>query len=495
MNTGNRNIRFIFGLKLKQLRFDMGYSLAVLSEETGISKSYLNEIEKGKKYPKPEKIIKLSKALNTDYDELVSIRLKKNLSPISQLIETNILNELPLEFFGIGQSELLKLLSVAPTRLSAFVDSIIQIAKKYDIQVEQFFYAVLRSYQEMHDNYFPELENEAEIFRERIGIKPGSLSSIAILEKYLITKCDYTIVYDGLSKYPEIKQLRYLWIKKDDGKNKLLLNKAISKTQLLFILGREAGFNYLKLYDRSSTSSWVHSHSFDQVLNNFKAYYFSSAILLHERIFLRGLMAFIARKKFNRKGVIRLINNSSSTPEAFLLRITSLVPYYLKFNDFFFFRYNHNLRDDGYHQTKELYASGMRNVPRIDLFSKACQRYAAIDSLKGKTSNISKETTVYNITYINSGMRFLLVGITDHMKPSEQMNCYTGIGFLINKRFREKTMFVDDPDIPKITVDYNWIKSTSDNCNDGLENIATLKRENLLNKIRKDLDSITLLEK
>ncbi len=495
MNTGNRNIRLIFGLKLKQLRLDLEYSLAILSEMTGISKSYLNEIEKGKKYPKPEKISRISKALNIEYDELVSIRLKKRLSPISQLIETNILNELPLDFFGIEQSELLELLSVAPTKLSAFVDSIIQIAKKYDIQVEQFFYSVLRSYQEMHDNYFPELEEQAKSFRLKFDIKPGSRDTVNILEKYLIDDCGYSIIPDGLAKYPQIGQLRYLWIEQKNGKKKLLLNQSLSKTQLLFILGREAGFNFLKLKDRSSTSSWVHSHSFDQVLNNFKAYYFSSAILLHERIFLRGLMTFISGKKFNHKGVIRLIDKSNSSTEAFLLRITNLVPYYLKFNDFFFFRYNHTMLDDGYRQTKELYASGLRNVPRIDLYSKACQRYAAIDSLKGKSSNISRETTVYNITYENSGMRFLLIGITDHMKPSDQMNCYIGIGFLINDRFREKTMFVDDPDIRKVTVDYNWIRLTSENCHDGLENIAALTRENYLNNIRKNIEEIAFLEK
>ena len=81
------------------------------------------------------------------------------------------------------------------------------------------------------------------------------------------------------------------------------------------------------------------------------------------------------------------------------------------------------------------------------------------------------------------------------MKPSEQMNCYLGIGFLINKRFREKTMFVDDPSIQKVTVDYDWIQSTSENCKDGLENISALKRENYLNYIRKNLEEIALLEK
>ena len=38
----------IFGLKLKQMRTDKNLSLFGLAKVTGLSKSYLNEIEKGK---------------------------------------------------------------------------------------------------------------------------------------------------------------------------------------------------------------------------------------------------------------------------------------------------------------------------------------------------------------------------------------------------------------------------------------------------------------
>ena len=55
-------------LKLRQLRIDKGYSLSQLSEKSGISISYLNEIEKGKKYPKTEKIIALGEALGCSYE-------------------------------------------------------------------------------------------------------------------------------------------------------------------------------------------------------------------------------------------------------------------------------------------------------------------------------------------------------------------------------------------------------------------------------------------
>ncbi len=494
MNTSAKNIRLIFGLKLRQLRLNNGYSLAELSQKTGISRSYINEIEKGKKYPKPEKVSLLADVFNIEYDELVSLRLQKKLAPISQLIETNILDSIPLDFFGIDQSDLIKMLGEAPTRLSAFVDSIINIARKYDIQVEHFYYAVLRSYQEMHDNYFPEIEEKARLFRKKYELKPGSIQSIAKLERYLTHKCGYQIVADGLSGYPKISQLRYLAISTKEGNKKLLLNKNISRTQLLFILGREAGFNYLTLSERSNTASWVDSSSFEQVLNNFKAYYFSSAILLHEKIFLRGLINFISKKRFDTQEVMNLINHSNSSPEAFMLRITSLVPRYLKFNQFFFFRYNHDLTTNSYQQTKELYASGLRNVQGVDLFSKACQRWVAITSLTRYENeyieshlNDNNKTSVYRITYEKSGMEFLVIGISDNMNPTEGMNCFIGIGFLINIKFKEKTVFVDDPKILKVVVEPDWVLSTSGFCYDGLENIMAINRESRLKSIQKSV--------
>ena len=56
MATKSQNERIIFGLKVKQFRQEKSMSFSELSKLAGMSVSYLNEIEKGKKYPKGEKI-------------------------------------------------------------------------------------------------------------------------------------------------------------------------------------------------------------------------------------------------------------------------------------------------------------------------------------------------------------------------------------------------------------------------------------------------------
>ena len=80
-------------LKLRQLRREKGWSAKALANKAGLSTSYLNEIEKGKKYPKPDKVLALATALNVEYDDLLSLKLGKSLEPISHLLKSNLLKD------------------------------------------------------------------------------------------------------------------------------------------------------------------------------------------------------------------------------------------------------------------------------------------------------------------------------------------------------------------------------------------------------------------
>ncbi|PCH75741.1 MAG: DNA-binding protein, partial [Flavobacteriaceae bacterium] len=114
MNIEANYIRIIFGLKLKQIRTERNLSLFGLSKLSKISKSYLNEIEKGKKYPKTDKIAILSNCLEVPYDDMVSLKLDKNLAPLGEILQSNILKEIPLDLFGIQESDLIDIISNAP---------------------------------------------------------------------------------------------------------------------------------------------------------------------------------------------------------------------------------------------------------------------------------------------------------------------------------------------------------------------------------------------
>ena len=80
--TDKLNIRYIFGMKLRNFRHEKGYGLKELAALTGLSVSYINEIEKGKKYPKAEKIMNLADGLGGGYDDLVSISMTGRLGKL-----------------------------------------------------------------------------------------------------------------------------------------------------------------------------------------------------------------------------------------------------------------------------------------------------------------------------------------------------------------------------------------------------------------------------
>src|SRR5690606_5362744 len=79
MSIKSQNDSIILGLKVKQLRQQNYLSFADLAKQTGMSVSYLNEIEKGKKYPKRDKLVALAEVLNVSFYELTSAQLHQNL--------------------------------------------------------------------------------------------------------------------------------------------------------------------------------------------------------------------------------------------------------------------------------------------------------------------------------------------------------------------------------------------------------------------------------
>ena len=94
-------LRFILGAKLKQLRNEKDLSLSDIATMSGVSVSYLSEIEKGKKYPAPATIIRLSRAIGVSFDELVSARMSGSLDPLTTILQSSFIREFPFELFGI----------------------------------------------------------------------------------------------------------------------------------------------------------------------------------------------------------------------------------------------------------------------------------------------------------------------------------------------------------------------------------------------------------
>ena len=165
----SEHLRYVLGLKLRSLRKEKGKPLKAIAARSGMSVSYLSEIEKGKKYPKPGKLIDLARALDVPFDSLVSLQVDEELNPVKAVFSSSLLREFPFDLFGIQPEDLFDLVTQDPAKAGALLRTFLEVGRLYDVHAEHFLLAALRSYQQMHANYFEDLEEAAASYRRARG--------------------------------------------------------------------------------------------------------------------------------------------------------------------------------------------------------------------------------------------------------------------------------------------------------------------------------------
>ncbi|WP_205193237.1 helix-turn-helix domain-containing protein, partial [Burkholderia sp. LMG 13014] len=71
-------------IRLKLLRKQKGWTLDVLADETGLTKSYLSKVERGLSVPSIAVALKLSKALSVDVEQLFSESHNRELITVTR---------------------------------------------------------------------------------------------------------------------------------------------------------------------------------------------------------------------------------------------------------------------------------------------------------------------------------------------------------------------------------------------------------------------------
>ncbi len=489
------NIKLVFGLKIKQLRLDRALSLNDLSQKSGLSISYINEIEKGKKYPKADKIISLAHALGTDYDSLVSLKLSKRLEPISELLSSNILTELPLELFGIDQSNLLEMLSDAPTKVSAFIGTLIEISRNYNMSVEQFYFSALRTYQEMHDNYFEEIEDAAEQFLVEKGIN----ENLILDEEYLINVLRQTYHYEieqiDKSTYPELKAVRSLTIPQANG-TRLLVNGSLSSVQKSFIYGREIGYQYLQLHNRLYTTSVLEADSFEHLLNNFKASYFASAIIIRRNLLIPQLKEFFNLKTWQPDRLLGMIDYFNTTPESFCYRISNILPKHFGINQIFFLRFNNFPGQNKFELTKEMHIA-RKHIPHTVKDEYYCRRWLSLTILQDLAEqNEDKKQKAVTLCkaqiskYVDSGEEYLMVSFAKSSVNLPNPNVSVSMGIFLNEDSRKIISFLDDPALRLRLVNETCERCTLFDCKERMAAPTVLQRRHKHEELKKRISAL-----
>lgn len=446
-----QNLRFILGLKLNQLRKQQGLSLKELAARAGIAISYLNEIEKGKKYPKPEKILALARALGVSFDDLVSLHLGEKLHPLSGVLKSGILQEIPLEVFGLTPTGLLAMMADEPQKISALFDTFVKIARRFDVKIEHLLLAAMRSHVEQNRNYFEDIEQAAESFRTARGWERRPVPDFAQLREHLVRHGGYTIDERTLASHAELHGLRAVTLQGDTAHPRLLLNPRLGEWQRAFLLAREIGRRQLGHHEAVVTSPLVKVDSFDQLLNNFRASYFAGALLLDRQLLVADLRRFFAQPAWDGAALIAIKRKYLATPEMFFHRLSQIVPRFFGLEQMFFVRHDHRRGTPQVRIGKELHYQRMHASHSIGVNEHYCRRSVSLEALRlfeaQQAANGSAATvaSAQHSLYPASQDEYFSIALAHPQNLDAGLNSCVTIGFQMNEAFRNTVRFSNDP--------------------------------------------------
>lgn len=487
-------INIIFGMKVRQARQEAGLTLTDLARLSELSPSYLTEIEKGRKYPRADKIVKMAAALGRDYDDLVSIKLDPSLRYLESTLSSATMRHFPFEEFGVEPGDLLSLVTREPERASALLHAVIEITRRYDLQEEDFLRAALRSYQEIHENYFPELEDAALTFTAaygpRYGFSEQSPPDLAALEALLSREYGYRIDDTAIAATAELRAYRSLLL--PGRRPGLFINNRLYARQVKFILAREIGYHYLGFKERSLTSPPDGVHSFQQLLNDSRAAYFGGALLMPRGRLLADIQAFFGLTAWDPEPFSAMLSTYDVTPEMLLYRFSELIPEFfgLKLH---FLRFHHVAGTDDYQLVRHLNMNQLLVPSGTGLLEHHCRRWLSIRLLPDAATTDSRAgrtplpVGIQLSEFLESQDRFLCVGFGRQMVLSPGVSSSVIVGFRVDEDLRRTVRFLDDPAIPRAIIHETCERCplTAEQCAERVAPPAVLeaRRERLARKL------------
>jgi transcriptional regulator with XRE-family HTH domain len=467
MISDNSAIRLIFGLKLKTLRQQLGMNYQQLSEATGMAVSYLHDIENGKKYPKADKILLLAKALKVDYDYLVSLTAKKRLQPIIDFMNSDFIGIVPWEHFGITPSSLLNVFANMPDKITAFISTMLKRSQSVQLSKENFYTSALRSYQDLHDNYFEELEDVVQKFREKNKHREALPINTQTMEQLLLKLYKIKVDRKGMVNNDVLKNIRSFFAQ---NKNILYINKGLSPAQEKFLIGRELAFQHMKLTPRPYETIVQSLASFEILLHNFYASYFSNALLMPEDKFIEDLQLIFAKSQWNSGDWAHLIEKYDVTAESLMHRLTSIIPGRFGLDQMFFLRIQGDMNKNEYELNKELYLSQLHNPYTNTSQEHYCRRWIAISIMNEVKERLADKKSKKPIVraqiskYWNTHNSYFCITFAKPMTGNPNKAISVTIGILLDQKLMQKVPYVNNPTVPVKIVNTTCERCDIMNC-------------------------------
>ena len=444
-------VKLLFGFKLKHLRTERGLGLEELAAHTGLSKSYIHDLEKGKKYPKVDKIHTLAKALGVDYDYMVSQRASRAIQPVVDLLTSDVFREFPLDDFGVSTNKLIELLVNTPERVTAFISTISQMIRHFQVSREHLYFTALRSYQNLKNNYFEEMEAAAQQFRVQFNISAPLKSGTEELENLLQDTYGIAVDRTRLGQMDLPASCRSFYAKAN---KTLYLRADLSSAQERFLLGRELAFQYLKWSERPFETRIVEVPNFEVLYNNFRASYFASALLMDENALLVDLQEWANSTHWDPAFMNGLLEKYEVSPEMLLQRLSNLLPHHLGLSDLFFIRLQSSSDLQEYRMTKELHLDRLHSPYANALNEHYCRRWVSVNIIKQARQEKNQPVLVQAqlSSYWNADDVYFCLSMARSKAQANGKFSSVTLGLLVNEQLREKFRFLSDPALPQRLV-------------------------------------------
>jgi predicted transcriptional regulator len=463
-------------------------SLKDLALKSTLSASYINEIEKGKKYPKGEKVLQLAHSLGVSYEDLISLKLEKELALLSKMLEKNLIKGLPFDVFGIPARVLFEIMADRPKSFNALIGTLIELTRIYNMRVEDFFEATLRAYLDMNHNYFPDLEQSVFEFCQIQKIKESDHSlkqflTIPNLCEFLQKKYNVeVIIHDFATIDPSLETL-HLFIS-GSSKQKIYLNKMLNQREQLFLLTREVAYLWLKLKERIQTYTSFTIDSYEKMESNFKASYFASALLLPRRSIVADVKKHFAEKTWDPKSFESLIRQYPGTVDSFFHRLTQILPSFLKMDHIFFLKCEYHHSTHFYSLERELHLAGLHSPHGNKSQGHFCRRWITTSLIKELIKKKSSlEVGAQRSLFHGTENEYLCLSAAyPHDLDKNRSYCVT-IGIAVDSQIEKKIAFVNDKKIPHKVVSDNCEACAIKKCEVRAAPPSKIERENTEKKI------------
>lgn len=488
-------LKFLLGLKLRKHRFEKGLSLQALSQLSGLSSSYLNEIEKGKKYPKVDKLILLAKSLKIKLEDLKGGTVDKSIVPLTDFLSSDFFKTFPLETFGMNRGDLFDLMSNRPEKFASLIATFVGLARHYEMEPHEFSKLALRSYRESKEHHFPEVEEKALEFRKKVLDEQKSVFDENLLANFLKNHFNVSVHTLKADKLP-------VWPPGDTvvlpgKKAKILFHEELDRPSRLFFLAKELGKEVLGFKRESFIDLAYDTGTFVERKNDLMSYAFACALLWPRGHFEKSLREFLAEKVFSEKKLLSFLGEGPFLPETFIQRMTQIFPQMLGIKKLFYLRFDtfektglkKGRAEDLFYVTDELHLSHHHFPHENRMGQHYCRRWSSLNTLKewmNEGRPCRPETGYYGSLKVQKSRLvgtndtyFCVTLATQRMKRGDfQGNPYSvTLGLALDDELKGIMKFWDDPSIPEKTVGKTCETCPISDCLDRAVPASLLKRK------------------